>query len=48
MIDHIVLAMVIQPIIRFILGSWSAGAAAAIAWFVSREITQADRIAPSP
>ena len=42
MIDHILLAIVIQLMIRFILGSWSAGAAAAIAWFVSREITQAE------
>jgi hypothetical protein len=41
-IEHIVLAIVIQLIIRFISGSWSAGAAAAIAWFVSREITQAE------
>jgi hypothetical protein len=41
-IDHIVLGLLIQLIIRFILGSWSAGAAAASAWFVSREITQAE------
>ena len=42
MIDHIVLAIVIQLIIRLILGSWSAGAAAAIGWFASREITQGE------
>lgn len=42
MVDHIVLALAIQLIIRLILGSWSAGAATAIAWFVSREITQAE------
>jgi hypothetical protein len=42
MIEHIFLAVVIQLIIRFILGSWSAGAAAAVAWAVSREITQAE------
>lgn len=42
MIDHIVLAVLIQLGIRFALKSWSAGAAAAIAWFVSREITQAE------
>jgi hypothetical protein len=41
-IDHIVLAILIQLTIRFILGSWTGGAAAAIAWFVSREITQAE------
>lgn len=42
MIDHIVLALVIQLTIRLLLGSWPAGAAAAIAWAVSREITQAE------
>ncbi len=42
MIEHILLAVVIQLIIWVILRSWSAGAAAAIAWFVSREITQAE------
>lgn len=42
MIEHILLGLVIQLIIRAILRSWSAGAAAAIAWAVSREITQAE------
>jgi hypothetical protein len=42
MIEHILLAIIIQLIVRFILGSWSAGAAAAVAWAVSREITQAE------
>jgi hypothetical protein len=42
MVEHILLAVVIQLIIRFILGSRSAGAAAAVAWAVSREITQAE------
>lgn len=42
MIDHIVLALLIQLTIRLPLKSWNAGAAAAIAWFVSREITQAE------
>ena len=42
MIDHILLAIVIQLMNRAILRSWTAGAAAAIAWFVSREITQAE------
>lgn len=42
MMEHILLAIIIQLIVRFILGSWSAGAAAAVAWAVSREITQAE------
>lgn len=42
MIDHIILAILIQLIVRFISGSWPAGAAAACAWFLSREITQAE------
>ena len=42
MVEHILLAIVIQLTIWVILRSWTAGAAAAIAWFVSREITQAE------
>ena len=42
MIEHILLGLTIQLIIRAILRSWSAGAAAAIAWAVSREIAQAE------
>lgn len=42
MLDHIVLAVSIQLMIRAGLKSWSAGAATAIAWAVSREITQAE------
>lgn len=42
MIDHIVLAVLIQLVVRFISGSWGAGAAAACAWFISRELTQAE------
>ena len=42
MIDHIVLALLIQLMIRAILRSWWAGAAASIAWTVSREITQGE------
>jgi hypothetical protein len=42
LIDHILLALLIQLIIRAILRSWWAGAAAAVAWAVSREITQAE------
>jgi hypothetical protein len=41
-IDHILLALAIQLAIRSALKSWSAGAGAAIAWAVSREITQAE------
>ena len=42
MIGHIVLAILIQLIVRIISGSWAAGAAAVCAWFLSREITQAE------
>jgi hypothetical protein len=42
MIDHIVLAVLIQLVVRFISGSWIAGAAAACAWFISRELAQAE------
>lgn len=42
MIDHIVLAVLIQLVVRFISGSWAVGAAAACAWFISRELTQAE------
>ena len=40
MIDHIIVAILIQLIVRFISGSWAAGAAAAFTWFLSREIAQ--------
>jgi hypothetical protein len=42
MIDHILLAILIQLVVRFISGSWISGAAAACAWFLSREIAQAE------
>ena len=42
MIDHIVVAILIQLLVRIISGSWVAGAAAASAWFISREISQAE------
>lgn len=42
MIEHIVLAILIQLLVRIISGSWIAGAAAACAWFISREIAQAE------
>ncbi len=42
MIDHILLALLIQLGIALPLRNWIAGTAAAIAWTVSREITQAE------
>ena len=42
MIGHIVLAAAIQLLVRLPTRSWAAGAAAASAWFISREITQAE------
>jgi hypothetical protein len=41
-IKHILLAIVIQLTIWAFVRNWTAGAAAAIAWFVSREISQAE------
>ena len=42
MIEHIVLAILIQVPIALLLRSWSAGTAAACAWSLSRELTQAE------
>ena len=42
MIQHIVLALFIQAAIAISLRSWTAGALAACAWSISREITQAE------
>ena len=42
MIGHIVLAVLIQLPIALLLRSWAAGAAAACAWSLSRELTQAE------
>ncbi|MGI8931100.1 MAG: hypothetical protein ACR2FK_01790 [Sphingomicrobium sp.] len=42
MIDHIVLAVLILLTISLLFRNWAAGAAAACAWAVSREITQAE------
>jgi hypothetical protein len=42
MVEHLVLAFLIQLLVRLLLGSWSAGALAACAWAISREITQAE------
>lgn len=41
-IEHIVLALIIQLVVVLLFRSWGAGAAAASAWVVSREITQAE------
>lgn len=42
MVEHILLAILIQLLVRIISGSWIAGACAACAWFISREIAQAE------
>lgn len=42
MIQHILLAVVIQLAVFVLLRSWAAGALAACAWSISREITQAE------
>src|SRR5688572_26530716 len=42
MIAHILMALLIQCAVALPLRNWFAGAAAAIAWTVSREITQAE------
>ena len=42
MIQHIVLALLIQLSLATTLRSWPAGTAAACAWAISREVTQAE------
>lgn len=42
MVEHIILAVVIQATVALIWRSWGAGAVAALAWSVSREIAQAE------
>lgn len=42
MIGHIVFAVGLQVFVARAFHSWAAGAAAATAWVVSREITQAE------
>lgn len=42
MIEHAVPALLIQVAIALLLRNWPAGAAAACAWSISREITQAE------
>ena len=41
-IGHILLALLIQLAVRLITRSWPTGAAAACAWAISREVTQAE------
>jgi hypothetical protein len=42
MVEHVILALAIQALAAFLVRSWAAGAAAACAWSISREITQAE------
>jgi hypothetical protein len=42
MIKHILLAILIQLLVRFISGSWISGTIAALAWILSRQIAQAE------
>jgi len=42
MIGHILLALAIMAVVRVISRSWLGGAAAASAWAIAREITQAE------
>ncbi len=42
MLGHVLLALLIQQSVRVISRSWWAGTAAACAWAISREITQAE------
>ena len=41
-IGHIALALATQFAVRWLTRSWTAGTAAACAWAISREITQAE------
>lgn len=42
MIGHVLLALLIQLAVRSVARSWAAGAAAACAWAIAREVTQAE------
>ena len=42
MIEHIVLAVLIQALVALLFRSWAAGAVTACAWSLSRELTQAE------
>ena len=42
MVEHILLAVMIQTSLGALLRNWTAGAAAACSWAIAREITQAE------
>ena len=42
MLEHILIAILIQLALALTLRSWASGAAAACAWSISRELTQAE------
>lgn len=42
MIQHVLLALVLQLVVVAAIRSWAAGAFTAAAWAISREITQAE------
>ena len=42
MVEHILVAILIQLALALALRSWASGAAAACAWSISRELTQAE------
>jgi hypothetical protein len=42
MIQHVLLALVLQLVVVLVIRSWAAGAFTAAAWSMSREITQAE------
>ncbi|MCH8616580.1 hypothetical protein LZ016_10770 [Sphingomonas sp. SM33] len=42
MIQHVLLALVLQLLVVAVIRSWAAGAFTAAAWVISREITQAE------
>ena len=42
MLDHIAIALATQLGLKSLTGSWRAGTAAACAWAIAREITQAE------
>jgi hypothetical protein len=41
-LEHALVALVVQVIVRLLTGSWWAGAAVASAYFLGREIAQAE------
>ena len=42
LLQHVLLAIAIQLLVRLTLRTWTGGAAAASAWAISREVTQAE------